>query len=227
MSLTTVLADDHDIVRQGLRLLLEGQPDFLVVGEAAGGRETVSQVDALQPDVLVVDLMMPDLNGLEVTRQVQRSAPATRVVILSIYADEAHVLEALRCGALAYVPKGSSASCLFRAIREANAGRRYLSPPRSERTIDAYLSKVHGASPDPHETLTTREREVLQLAARGLTSAEIATALFISPRTVESHRASFMRKLRLRTQGDMIRYALRQGDMIRYALRRGIIPMDS
>jgi two-component system, NarL family, response regulator NreC len=126
-------------VRQGLRLLLEGQPDFRVIGEAAEDLETVSLLKALQPNVLVLDLMTSDFNGLEVTRQVQRSAPATHMVILSSYSDEAHVLEALRCGALAYVLKGSSASCLFRAVREANAGRRYLRPPLSEWILDAYL----------------------------------------------------------------------------------------
>lgn len=216
MSVTIVLADDHDIVRQGLRLLLEEQADFRVVAEAAGGLETIKLVRALRPNVLVVDLMMLDLNGLEVTRQVRCSAPETHVVILSMYSDEAHVLEALRIGVSAYVLKGSGTACLLQAVREANTGRRYLSPPLSDRAIEAYLSRAREAITDPYETLTPREREVLHLAASGLTNAEVGTSLFISPRTVETHRANLMRKLNLHTQTALIRYAL----------RRGILPMD-
>jgi DNA-binding NarL/FixJ family response regulator len=216
MSVTIVLADDHDIVRQGLRLLLEEQEDFRVVAEAAGGLETIKLVRALCPNVLVVDLMMLDLNGLEVTRQVRCYAAATHVVILSMYSDEAHVPEALRSGVSAYVLKGSSAACLFQAVREANAGRRYLSPPLSDRAFEAYLSKAQEAITDPYESLTPREREVLHLTARGLTNSEVATTLFISPRTVETHRANLMQKLNLHTQADLIRYAI----------RRGILPLE-
>jgi DNA-binding NarL/FixJ family response regulator len=217
MSVTIVVAHDHDICRQGLRLLLEGQEDFRVIAEATGGREAIQLVQALQPNVLVVDLVLSDLSSLEVTRQVRPYAPATHVVILSAYSDEAHVLDALRRGAFAYVLKGSSTTSLFQAVREANAGRQYLSPPLSDRPIEAYLAKVPEVHMDPYETLTAREREGLHLAARGLTSSEIATALFLSRRTVETHRGNLMRKLNLRTQTDLIRYAL----------RRGIIPMES
>jgi DNA-binding NarL/FixJ family response regulator len=195
MSVTIVLADDHDMLRGGVRLILERQEDFHVVAEAAGGVETIKLVHMFQPNVLVVDLMMPDISGLEVTRQVRRSAAATRVVILSMYSDEAHVLEALRNGASAYVLKGSSVAYLLQAVPEAHAGHRYLSPPLSDRAIEVYFVQAHEGRDDPYETLTTREREVLHLAARGQTNTEVAATLFISPRTVETHRANLMHKL--------------------------------
>jgi len=213
---TIALADDHQVVRNGLRVLLEAEPDFSVVGEAGDGLEAVRLVERLQPDVLVLDLMMPGLNGLEVARQVSQRSPQTRVVILSMYDNEAYVLEALRAGAAAYVPKESTSAELVRAIREAVAGRRYLSPPLSERAIEIYMQRAESAALDPYETLTAREREVLHLVAEGHTNAEIAARLFVSPRTIETHRANLMRKLGLHTQTDLIRYAL----------RRGILPME-
>lgn len=212
MSLTTiVLADDHQVVREGLRALLEVQPDFSVVGEAADGLEAASLVERLKPHVLVVDLMMPGLSGLEVTRQVRQRSPQTHVVILSMYSTESYVLEALRNGAAGYVIKSSSAADLVSAVREVVAGRRYLSPPLSERAINAYVKKAEATTLDPYETLTTREREILHLVAEGYTSAEIGDRLSISPRTVETHRANLMRKLGLETQTDLIRYALQRG----------------
>jgi DNA-binding NarL/FixJ family response regulator len=217
MSMTTiVLADDHHVVRQGLRSLLEAESDFSVVGEAGDGLEATQLVERLQPDVLVLDLMMPSLNGLEVTRQVSQRSPQTHVVILSMHPNEAYVLEALRAGAAAYVLKESTSAELVRAVREAVAGGRYLSPPLSERAIEVYMQKAESAALDPYETLTAREREVLHLVAEGHTNAEIADRLFISRRTVETHRANLMRKLGLRTQTDLISYAL----------RRGILPME-
>jgi len=211
-----VLADDHQVVRQGLRALLEAEADFSLIGEAGDGLETARLVERLKPDVLIIDLMMPNLNGLEVTRQVGQRSPRTRVVILSMHANEAYVLEALRNGAAGYVLKESSAADLVKAVREVIAGRRYLSPPLSERAIEAYLHKAQAAELDPYEALTTREREVLHLAAEGYSNAEIAARLSISPRTAETHRANMMRKLDLRNQTDLIRYAL----------RRGILPME-
>ncbi len=210
------LADDHQVVRQGLRALLEAEPDFRLIGEAGDGLETAQLVEQLEPDVLIIDLMMPNLNGLEVTRQISQRSPRTHVVILSMHANEAYVLEALKNGAAGYVLKDSSAADLVKAVREVVAGRRYLSPPLSERAIEAYLHKAQTAELDPYETLTTREREVLHLAVEGYSNAEIAAHLSISPRTAETHRANMMRKLDLRTQTDLIRYAL----------RRGILPME-
>jgi DNA-binding NarL/FixJ family response regulator len=213
---TIVLADDHHVVRQGLRALLEAQPDFQLVGEAGDGLEAVQLTERLKPDVLVIDLMMPSLNGLEATRQVRQRSPHTRVVILSMHANEAYVLEALRNGAAGYVLKDSSAADLVHAVREVVAGRRYLSSPLSERAIEAYIRKATDVTLDPYEMLTNREREVLYLAAEGRTNTEIADQLSISPRTAETHRANLMHKLGLRTHTDLIRYAL----------RRGILPME-
>jgi two-component system response regulator NreC len=212
MSATTiVLADDHHVVRQGLRALLEAEPDFTIVGEAADGLEVASLVERLEPDVLVLDLMMPGLNGLDVVRQVSQRALQTRVVILSMHSNEAYVLEALRNGVAGYVLKESTASDLAQAVREAAAGRRYLSPPLSERAIEAYLHKAEATPLDMYETLTGREREVLHLTAEGYNNSEIAERLCISARTVETHRANIMRKLGLRSQTDLIRYAFKRG----------------
>lgn len=211
-----LLADDHHIVRQGLRALLESDPHFRLVGEAGDGIEAVRMTERLKPDVLITDVMMPGLNGLEVTRQVTKSVPKTRVIMLSMYANDAYVLEALKNGASGYVLKDSQASDLIQAVREVAAGRRYLSPPLSERALDLYAKKIEDTPEDPYEMLTTREREVLQMVAEGRTSAEIAERLFISPRTAEGHRANVMRKLGLQNQAELIRFAL----------KRGVLPMD-
>lgn len=212
-----VLADDHHVVREGLRALLEAEPDLTVAGEAADGLTTVHLVERVKPDVLVVDVMMPALNGLEVTRQVVRRSPDTRVIVLSMYSDESYVMEALKNGAAGYVLKSSTRSDLVQAIREVMAGERYLSAPLSARAVEAYVERAKGTEVGAYDTLTSREREVLQLAAEGHTSAEIAARLFISSRTVETHRSAVMRKLGLR----------RQTDLVRYALRRGILPPES
>lgn len=212
-----VLADDHHVVREGLRALLEAEPDLTVAGEAADGLTTVHLVERVKPDVLVVDVMMPALNGLEVTRQVVRRSPDTRVIVLSMYSDESYVMEALKNGAAGYVLKSSTRSDLVQAIREVMAGERYLSAPLSARAVEAYVERAKGTEVGAYDTLTSREREVLQLAAEGHTSAEIAARLSISSRTVETHRSAVMRKLGLR----------RQTDLVRYALRRGILPPES
>lgn len=214
---TIVLADDHQIVRQGLRALLESESDFSITGETGDGLEAVDLVDRLQPDVLVVDLMMPGLNGLEVTRQAGKRSPHTQVVILSMHANEAYVLEALRNGAKGYVLKDASMADLVRAIREVTAGKHFLSPPLSERAIEIYKQRAETVELDRYETLTNREREVLHLLAEGCSYKEIGSRLTISPRTAETHRTNLMRKLDLRTQTDLIRYAL----------RKGILPMDT
>jgi DNA-binding NarL/FixJ family response regulator len=206
-----VLADDHHIVRQGLRTLLEAEGDFVIVGEAGDGLEVAALVERLTPHVLILDLMMPGLNGLEVTRQVHRQCPKTKIVVLSMHASEPHVLEALRNGASGYVLKDATPTEVIHALREVTAGRRYLSGPLSERAIAAYAEKAHQISLDPYDILTAREREVLQLSAEGHNLSEIATRLGISPRTAETHRANLMRKLALRTQTDLIRFAVRRG----------------
>ncbi|GAG21269.1 unnamed protein product, partial [marine sediment metagenome] len=166
-----VLADDHHVVREGLRALLEAEPDLTVAGEAADGLTTVHLVERVKPDVLVVDVMMPALNGLEVTRQVVRRSPDTRVIVLSMYSDESYVMEALKNGAAGYVLKSSTRSDLVQAIREVMAGERYLSAPLSARAVEAYVERGKGTEVGAYDTLTSREREVLQLAAEGHTNA--------------------------------------------------------
>lgn len=209
--ITIILADDHHIVRQGFKSLLENHGGFSVVAEAGDGLEALRLTARLKPDVLVVDLMMPGLNGIEVTRRIAKLSPHTKVIILSMYMDEPYVIEALQNGASGYVLKESNISDLVKAIHEVSAGRHYLGSPLSELAIEAYKEKTRGISLDPYNTLTAREREVLQLVVEGCTSAEIAARLFISQRTVESHRASMMQKLSLGSRAELIEYALKRG----------------
>jgi len=211
MTVNIVLTDDHPIVRQGLRALLQAESGFAVVGEASDGLEAIKLLERCKPDVLVLDLMMPGMNGLEVLRQSKQVSSQTRVIVLSMHSNEAYVLEALKRGALGYVLKDSSSTDLIQAIREVVTGRRYLSPPLSERAIEAYVQKGQDTGENPDTTLTTREREVFQLAAEGHTNQEIADLLSISPRTVEIHRAKMMHKLGLHHQADLVRYAMRRG----------------
>jgi two-component system response regulator NreC len=209
--ITIVLADDHKIVRQGIRALLESEPDLVLLGEASDGLEALQISEHLKPDVLVLDLMMPGLRGLETIWQVRQRVAKTRIVVLSMHDNEAYVLEALKNGASGYVLKDASAAELVFAIREVAAGRRYLAPPFSDRAIESYIEKAHGAIQDPFDTLTPREREVFNLAAQGSSNSEIAARLSISPRTVEIHRANLLRKLGLRSQADLARYAIQHG----------------
>jgi DNA-binding NarL/FixJ family response regulator len=207
-----VLADDHRVVRQGLKVLLETEPDFTVAGEAGDGMEAIAAVEREQPDVLVLDLGMPGLNGLDVLHEVIRRMPRTRVVVLSMHAAAAYVLDALRKGAHGYVVKGASAEHLVEAVRRVASGRRYLCPSLSDPAVEAYLERGGAEEAlDPYDTLTTRERQVLRMAAEGLSNAQMGEWLFISPRTVETHRANLMRKLGLRNETALIRYALKRG----------------
>jgi DNA-binding NarL/FixJ family response regulator len=208
---TIILADDHTIVREGIQRLLDGEPGMRVIAMAADGLETVRLVETHRPDVLIADLMMPGLSGLEVARQVTQRVPQVCVIILSMHADEAYVLEALRNGAMGYVLKESGHTDLVNAIHEVQAGRRYLSAPLSERAINAYVAGSQSGVAEPYDNLTNREREVLQLAAEGHTAADIAQRLSISPRTVETHRANLMQKLGLHSQAELIRFALQRG----------------
>lgn len=206
-----VLAEDHHVVRQGLRALLEKEPDFRIIGEAADGPEAVDLVRNRDPDVLILDLMMPGINGIEVTRQVRSFSSRTRIIILSMYDNVAYVLETLKKGADGYVLKGSPVGDLVKGVREVMEGRRYLSPPLSDQAVSAYMKLSEVSTLDPYETLTTREREVLRLAAEGLSNSDIADRLSISPRTVEVHRAHMMKKLGLRNQTHLVRYAIQRG----------------
>ncbi len=211
MMLKLLLVDDHGIVRQGLRALLENEADFQLLGEAANGLQAVRQAERHQPDVVVMDLIMPDLNGIEASRQITRRCPSTRVLVLSMHSDVAYAAEAVRAGATGYVLKEACAEELVQAIRTVAAGKRHFSPPLTEGAISIYLRKSGSQPLDPFAALTEREREVLQLTAVGHSGVEIAGRLFISPRTVESHRASLMRKLGLHNQKELVRYAVERG----------------
>ncbi|MCW5556535.1 MAG: response regulator transcription factor [Verrucomicrobiae bacterium] len=208
--ITVVLAEDHHIVRQGLKALLSGAKDFRLLGEAGDGLEAVALVARFKPNVLVLDLMIPRLHGLEVVRRVHEETPATHVIVLSAHADEHYVVEALRSGALGYVLKDCTTSNLVEAIQTVAAGKRYLSTVLAERAMEAFFQNPGQPGLDRYETLTDRERLILQLAAEGSSNPEIARKLFISPRTAESHRANLMRKLGLRSQTDLVRYAIRK-----------------
>lgn len=212
MSIKVLLADDHPIVRQGLRRLLELEADFSVIAEAGDGTEALHLLERYKPDVLIVDLMMPSLNGFEVIRQASHRFPKIAVIVLSMHQDNVYVAQALRNGARGYVLKDSSPTELVDAVNEVVAGRRFLSAKIAERIGDlSTLPYDEHAENDAFQVLTERQREVLQLAVEGLTSVEIARRLSISPRTAEAHRAQIMRKLGLSSQAELIRYAIRQG----------------
>lgn len=206
-----VLADDHPILRGGLKVLLQEQPEFAVVGEAGDGLEALRAVERTLPDVLVVDITMPGLNGLDVARQIAQLSPTTRVIILSMHSTDAFVAEALRNGASAYIVKDSTLEDLVQAVRTVMAGKRFLSPSVSELLIDKYLASTSGEPIPAHERLTDREREVFQLVIEGHTSKEIGQRLFISPRTVEIHRGTMMKKLGIRNHIELLAYAVKRG----------------
>jgi two-component system response regulator NreC len=207
---TVALADDHVVVRQGLRLLLESDPEFVVVGEAADGIEALELVKRRKPQVLIVDLMMPGMDGLETTRRVSRLKLDTRVVILTMYGDEAYLLDALRSGAAGYVVKESCGADLFQAIRDVVAGRRYLSPLLSEAFTRRYLQKSRTMLLKLSPALTTRERKVLQLVLEGESSFDIGARLKIKLSTVESDLHNMVGKLGANTNRDVIRYSVKR-----------------
>ena len=214
--ITVVLADDHPIVRQGLRHLLESDPEFQVVGEAGDGLEALHMIETLKPNILVVDMMMPGLNGLEVLRQFKKISPTTRAIVLSMQSANAYVVEALNLGAEGYVLKDTGPSELVNAIHAVTQGQRYLSEKLVER-LEINGRRVDDAPLDAYQTLTSREREILQLIAEGKSSTEVGEILAISPRTVEVHRSKLMKKLALHNMADLIRYAI----------KRGILPLDN
>lgn len=209
---TILLADDHQVLREALRLLLESQPDFKVIAETGNGLEAVQLMEKYKPDILIADMMMPNLSGLEVARRTKRISPATKVLVLSMYDAESYVVESLQAGAAGYVLKKSSSQELILAIRQALAGNLYLSPSLNERAIQAYLQRSQDSRvEDLFDTLTDREREVFQLAAEGMTSPQIAERLSLSVRTVEMHRGNLMKKLGLGSQTDLVKYAVKRG----------------
>ncbi|MFM8319966.1 MAG: response regulator [Chloroflexota bacterium] len=202
-----LLADDHRLVRQGLRSLLEEHSGFKVIGEASDGEEALQVIEQDEPDIVLMDIMMPRLNGLETTRQIRQHKYATRVVILSMHADSTYAVRALREGALGYVLKDSDQAEIVQAIRDVMDGRRYISPKIADDVFDALLSPdmEDGAS---IERLSSREKQILQLIVEGHTNASIAYQLWLSERTLENHRASLMRKLNVHSQAKLIRVAI-------------------
>lgn len=204
-----LLADDHAILRKGVRMLIDAQPDLEVVGEAKTGREAIEEARKLRPDVVVMDVSMPELNGIEGTRQICDELAQTKVVGLSMHKDSVYVREILRAGARGYLLKDSEDDDLLRAIRAVARGEAFLSPAISDAVLTDYRKHVS----NPVDLLTSREREVLTMIAEGKTNKEIANALTLSVYTVESHRGSVMEKLNLHNTGDIVRFALRNGLM--------------
>ena len=217
MSVKVLLADDHPIVRQGLRNLLETEAKFNVVGEAEDGLQTVQLAETLKPDVVIVDIMMPRLNGLEAIHQITSRLPHTHCIVLSMQSADPYIVQALRSGASGYVLKDSAPDEVIGAIQQVLSGKRYLSPQISEKLIDLFVEKIETGRLDPYQTLSSREREILQLTAEGLTNNDMAEKLSISPRTVEQHRQNMMNKMGFKNSTELIRYAL----------KRGILPMEN
>ena len=210
-ALRILLADDHTVVRQGLRKVLEERPEWQVVAEAGDGRDAVRLAEEFRPDVAVVDVAMPLLNGIEATRQITKRAPQTKVLVLSMYSDEAYVTQMLKAGALGYLLKDSADVDLLQAVQAVSQGKSFFSPAVARLMSDDYARQRGENLVDRYESLSEREREIFQLVAEGKTNKEIAALLFISPSTVETHRARIMEKLDLHSAAEIVLYAVRRG----------------
>jgi len=207
-----LLADDHTVMRNGLRLLLERQPNLTVVGEASDGRETVRAAESVSQDVVVMDIAMPNLNGIEAARQITASRPETAIVILSMHSDESYVIRALKAGARAYLLKDSAEGDLIAAIHAISEGKSFFSPAISRILVEDYMRQLEQKHvEDTYELLTAREREILQLLAEGKTNKEVAAILNLSVYTVETHRTHILQKLNLHNVPELILYAVRKG----------------
>lgn len=208
--ISIVIADDHGIVREGLRRLLESEPDFIVVGEAADGREVLDRAAELAPDVVVLDIAMPRLGGLETLERLRSAHPKTRVILLSVHADPAFIQSAIALGADGYILKNGRVAEIVGAVRETMQGGSYFSPAVAREIVERLRSPRPEAD-DPFTLLSSREREILHLIADGLSAKEVATRLDVGTKTVEAHRTSLMRKLGVRKATELVRYALRHG----------------
>jgi DNA-binding NarL/FixJ family response regulator len=209
MTITVLIADDHAVIRDGLRLLLEGQADLRVVGQVADGREAVREALRLQPDVVIMDLAMPLLNGIDATTLILEKCEATRVVILSMHSTVEHVYRALQAGATGYLRKESAGSEVVDAVRAVHAGRRYLSQKITETVVDEYIRKR--AVESPLESLSMREREILQLIVEGHSGVDIARLLSLSPKTVDTYRSRMMAKLGVADLASLVKFAIQHG----------------
>ncbi|MDR7482303.1 MAG: response regulator transcription factor [Armatimonadota bacterium] len=207
-----LLADDHPVLRAGLRALLEHEPDMAVVGEASTGREAVAMAAQVRPDVVVMDIGMPEMDGLEATRQIRDLGVNTHVLILTVHAQERYLFPVLKAGAAGYVNKTAADVELIAAIRTVAAGGAYLHPTATRALLEDFVARVQvGEEQDGYDRLSEREREVLKLVAAGYTAREIAKRLYLSPKSVETYRARILEKLELRTRAELVRYALRRG----------------
>jgi two-component system response regulator NreC len=207
-----LIVDDHTILRAGLRMLLNAHPDIEVVGEASDGNQAVLSAQRLQPDVILMDIAMPECNGIEATRQIKRLLPETRVLVLTMHENEEYLFQVLRAGASGYILKEAADTELVTAIRVVYSGRFYLSPSAQSIMVGDYLQRVRtGEERDSYSALTEREREILKLVAEGYTNNQIAERLTISPKTVDTHRTHIMDKLNLHSRAELVKYAIRRG----------------
>ncbi len=207
-----LIADDHQIVRDGLRALLEKEPDLEVIATVEDGRSTVKMVEALQPDVVIMDVTMPELNGIESTRQITHDFPGVKVIALSMHDDRRFVINMLKAGASGYLIKDCAFKELTKAIHVVvKKGKVYLSPEISDIVVNNYVTGPAGPESLIYAVLTPREREVLQLVCEGKTSGQIASSLFVSVKTVECHRSQLMHKLKINTLADLVKYAIQEG----------------
>lgn len=211
MTIRVVLADDHRIIREGIRNLLDREPDIDVIGEASDGREVILKNQELQPDVLIMDITMPNLNGIDATRKIIKQNPETRIIALSMHSDHHFVAEMLQAGATAYLLKDCVYDELVQAIKLVCMGKTYLSPEVASLLVKDYRSQSQQATGTKSETLTPREREVLQLMAEGHSTKNIAEKLYLSAKTIEAHRAQIMRKLNIHNVAELTKYAIREG----------------
>jgi two-component system response regulator NreC len=210
--LRLLLGDDHTLMRQGLRKILEERADWEIVAEVGDGREAIRKVAALKPEVAILDIGMPLLNGIDATKQIVRRSPETRVLILSMHSDEGYVTRALQAGATGYILKDSAGKDLLKAISSVAAGQAFFSPAIARLMLDDYVRRVAGTGvADKFETLSAREREIFQLVAEGRTNKEVAELLEISPTTVETHRARILQKLDIHNTAELVLYAVRRG----------------
>jgi two-component system response regulator NreC len=212
MKIHILLADDHTILRAGLKMMLNAQPDMEVVGEAHDGRQAIQEAHRLQPDVILMDITMPDINGIEATRQIKKLLPSIKVLILTMHEHDEYVFQALRAGASGYILKEAADTELISALHIIQSGQFFLSPTAQSVMVGDYLQRVRtGEEKDSYSCLTEREREILKLVAEGYTNNQIAERLVISPKTVDTHRTHIMDKLNLHSRAELVKYAMRRG----------------
>lgn len=214
MSIRVVIADDHAIVRDGLKLLLESQPDIIVTGQAQNGRDAVAEAKRLHPDIIIMDIAMPELNGIDASDRITQECPSVRIIILSMHSTTEHIYRSLKAGARGYLLKESAGTEVVAAVKAVYSGTRYLSQKISDRVIDEYLDTRTWKEPEnPVGRLTRREREILQMVLEGKSSSEIAGILFLSPKTIETYRSRLMQKLGVNDIPSLVKLAIRYGVM--------------